>query len=105
MDARREAAGCREGHTSQAVVTVYWHTMTLEQQRAAVRSRARVRSFRQPPWCMYPDAVAGVMGCWSLMLGHVRSRADCKTCDLEIGNVRKERKRGVSFVDHYTRES
>ena len=22
--------------------------------------------FKQPNWCMYPDALEGMMGCWSL---------------------------------------
>ena len=35
----------------------------------------------QPTWCRYPDAVAGVMGCWSLMDHKVDSEDRCKGCD------------------------
>ena len=38
----------------------------------------------QPPWCQYPNAVQGEMGCWSLMdfrvIG-VESYADCDLFD------------------------
>ena len=37
--------------------------------------------YPQPKWCSYPDAVCGVMGCWSLMSSKVTDESYCKTCD------------------------
>lgn len=42
--------------------------------------------YRQPVWCDYPEAMGGVMGCWSLVdlfnLRHKISRNFCRDCDL-----------------------
>lgn len=37
--------------------------------------------YPQPPWCQYPNAVAGEMGCWSLMYRDVTGEEFCKSCD------------------------
>ncbi len=37
--------------------------------------------YPQPKWCTYPDAVCGVMGCWSLMDFRVKDEQFCKNCD------------------------
>jgi len=41
--------------------------------------------YPQPDWCGYPDAVCGVMGCWSLMSFMVTGREYCKNCDCYLG--------------------
>ena len=43
--------------------------------------------YPQPEWCNYPDAVCGVMGCWSLMRmgkpeNNIRSIDNCEGCEL-----------------------
>ena len=38
------------------------------------------KDYPQPKWCGYPDAVSGVMGCWSLMAFRVKGKAYCKCC-------------------------
>jgi hypothetical protein len=41
-------------------------------------------NYKQPDWCQYPDALAGVMGCWSLMAKDTRSKISkdfCSNCD------------------------
>ena len=35
----------------------------------------------QPPWCQYPNAIEGFMGCWSLMKFMVKNEEYCKKCD------------------------
>ena len=38
----------------------------------------------QPKWCNYPDAVQGVMGCWSLTGFKIKKKSDCKDCECLI---------------------
>lgn len=38
--------------------------------------------FAQPDWCAYPDALAGQMGCWSLVGRMVTGIDYCKDCEL-----------------------
>ena len=39
----------------------------------------------QPPWCSYPDALYGPMGCWSLTgwpgTRRIHGEDDCKSCE------------------------
>lgn len=35
----------------------------------------------QPEWCGYPEAVGGIMGCWSLIGGYVKCESYCHNCD------------------------
>jgi len=37
--------------------------------------------FPQPVWCTYPEAVRGMMGCWSLVDHMVTGEDYCKACD------------------------
>ena len=55
------------------------------------------KDYPQPSWCNYPDAVAGEMGCWSLMDFRVTGRAYCKNCNCYIKRAKKE-KDGISKV-------
>ena len=47
------------------------------------------RLYPQPKWCGYPDAVQGLMGCWSLMCFMVTGEKYCKNCDCYIPNMKK----------------
>jgi hypothetical protein len=38
--------------------------------------------YPQPEWCEYPEALAGEMGCWSLVYRMGVSRESCKGCEL-----------------------
>ncbi|HAF43763.1 MAG TPA: hypothetical protein DCK83_02135 [Gallionellaceae bacterium] len=38
--------------------------------------------YAQPDWCSYPDALDGLMGCWSLIYQRVTGEEYCKDCDL-----------------------
>lgn len=35
----------------------------------------------QPDWCDYPNALDGMMGCWSLLYGRVSGEQYCNDCD------------------------
>ncbi len=35
----------------------------------------------QPEWCSYPDALDGMMGCWSLIKRMVTSKTYCVDCE------------------------
>ena len=37
--------------------------------------------YRQPDWCSYPDALDGLMGCWSLIYQRVTGEEYCKDCE------------------------
>ena len=37
--------------------------------------------YPQPTWCNYPEAICGVMGCWTLMSFLVTDEGYCKKCD------------------------
>jgi hypothetical protein len=50
--------------------------------------------FDQPKWCGYPDALAGEMGCWSLVGRMVTSREYCKNCDCLIKQPKHQGVRG-----------
>lgn len=47
------------------------------------------RYYRQPPWCNYPDALIGDMGCWALTQAYYMNdeykknlyKNKCSTCD------------------------
>lgn len=38
--------------------------------------------FDQPEWCDYPNALEGVMGCWSLIYRKVKDESRCLNCDM-----------------------
>jgi hypothetical protein len=66
----------------------YWHTLedsTIKRLIARKTTWGEVmKRYSQPDWCNYPDALEGVMGCWSLIDVHLRhqiSRDYCKGCD------------------------
>ena len=35
----------------------------------------------QPDWCRYPGAMVPMMGCYSLLGGHIRTEKDCGSCE------------------------
>ena len=43
----------------------------------------------QPKWCNYPDALQGVMGCWSLTDFRIKKKKDCKNCDMLLHSSKK----------------
>jgi hypothetical protein len=70
----------------------YFHTLADSTIRKLIRKGITYKEltdkYKQPEWCSYPDALEGVMGCWSLMdaLGqrHEISRDYCARCDCYI---------------------
>lgn len=48
----------------------YWHELSQEEIDKiisdSVTNRFVVENYKQPDWCTYPEALMGVMGCWSL---------------------------------------
>lgn len=65
----------------------YFHELSSEEQDTILTSGKTVEwlleNYRQPDWCEYPEALADVMGCWSLMEpGRIRSVRSCINCDV-----------------------
>lgn len=63
----------------------YFHELTKREFNKLLRKRMTwaecAESYPQPTWCAYPDAIAGVMGCWSLMNLMVTGEDYCGDCD------------------------
>lgn len=69
----------------------YWHEISQDEVNEVIASKKTyqflVDNYKQPDWCSYPDALMGVMGCWSLTdngpdgLRTKVSHDFCKTCD------------------------
>ena len=66
----------------------YWHKESdkqidkLEKQHKNWGQVNKIYS--QPKWCKYPEALSGVMGCWSLVFREARkkiSKKYCKNCE------------------------
>jgi hypothetical protein len=62
----------------------YFHELTKREINKLEGTVEQVsKDYPQPDWCEYPGAVAGAMGCWSLMLGiiHKKGKAYCVNCE------------------------
>jgi len=63
-----------------------WHRLSQVEQEFILKQGFTVAEFmeryEQPAWCMYPEALGGTMGCWSLMTPRlIKKRKDCEECD------------------------
>lgn len=64
----------------------YWHEETIEKRTEFVKSGAKVadlmKTYSQPDWCKYPEALSWSMGCWSLCYEDTKVNHEfCKTCE------------------------
>ena len=67
----------------------YLHSASNAQIKKLLDSNITIgqlkEQYQQPKWCGYPDALDGVIGCWSLTdLNGLRKRISpkfCKSCD------------------------
>ena len=67
----------------------YWHELTVEEKKFLRKKRVRVgwvvENLKQPDWCIYPNALACALGCWSLMGDSVKiNKKFCKACDYYV---------------------
>lgn len=68
----------------------YWHEIPQKEITKLVEQKKSVQfiidNYKQPDWCNYPDALSGLMGCWSLNDNTTNglrtniSRQFCKNC-------------------------
>jgi len=73
----------------------FFHRLSKVKQEEILGSHMTIGelldTYRQPSWCGYPDALAGIMGCWSLIdAGRIRKKADCANCDEMINKIKEE---------------
>ena len=65
----------------------YWHRMSEKQINKVCGSGMEMEEFLkvvyQPTWCQYPNALSGIMGCWSLMSSDTRRKISHKFCGKE----------------------
>lgn len=70
----------------------YFHELPKEEKERILASRMLMCEFmdkyQQPAWCKFPNALSGLMGCWSLMLGDIETIRDCRECDDSTGRGR-----------------
>ena len=65
----------------------YWHEIPQAEQEKIIKEYGLtvaqfLEKYKQPDWCEYPEALAGQMGCWSLILSRsIHCKADCGDCD------------------------
>ena len=64
----------------------YFHLLPaadFERLKAAGKTWSyAMKHYRQPDWCGYPNALDGMMGCWSLVWRQVTGEAYCaKGCE------------------------
>lgn len=66
----------------------YYHELTKAKLRELAKSGMTwgemAKEYHQPKWCGYPNALAGLLGCWSLTGGLVKNEDYCKDCDCYI---------------------
>lgn len=64
----------------------YFHELTGDEFQALVDAGIRWNQlsemYPQPEWCEYPNALDGLMGCWSLTGRLVTGEDFCQNCDL-----------------------
>ena len=50
---------------------MYFHELDRQQVEKLIADNKSIefilKNYKQPKWCTYPNALAGEMGCWSLM--------------------------------------
>jgi hypothetical protein len=73
-------------------MTKYFHELTKEEFSKLVESKMTweecAKEYPPPTWCSYPDVIAGMLGCWSLMDFKIKNKKDCYYCDcFEIETV------------------
>ena len=66
----------------------YWHELNQGAQKALEKSSMTygkfLKLYKQPDWCKYPMALAGGMGCWSLIIpGQIRGPEYCRNCEMK----------------------
>ena len=62
----------------------YFHELTKAEFKKLIKQEMTwgecAKDYPQPIWCSYPEAIVGVMGCWSLVGFMVTGEGYCKKC-------------------------
>jgi len=70
----------------------YFHELTKDEfaqlKEAGTTWGELAKKHPQPPWCNYPDAVRGEMGCWSLIDFRITDQESCGHCDCVKGQMK-----------------
>lgn len=64
----------------------YFHELSDKEVKALIDSKPTWeymnKHYKQPSWCTYPNALNGIMGCWSLILARGEISPEfCKACE------------------------
>jgi len=75
---------------------LYWHKLKNSTIKRVYKNKMTCKEvmlhYRQPDWCGYPNAINGILGCWSLTMDADNSKGNrkdisveyCKDCDCFI---------------------
>lgn len=62
----------------------YFHEITNEEFQQLIDEKwtwgKLAEHYKQPPWCGYPNALEGQMGCWSLIKRDLHRPISCDYC-------------------------
>ena len=83
---------------------LYWHELRDSTIKRAIKNKMTIaesiRRYKQPVWCSYPNALEGIMGCWSLVdafgLRHKISPEYWGDCDCYIKPISQPKIEEVS---------
>jgi hypothetical protein len=72
----------------------FWHRESKKNIESLIKKGLTIQylleNYRQPTWCNYPDALAGMMGCWSLT-GDNRTEIShkfCSSCECYVKKIK-----------------
>ena len=75
----------------------YFHELKQKEVEQLIKDKRTnayvVQNFKQPDWCNYPEALNGIMGCWSLCdssKGGLRTKISkefCKGCECFVNKL------------------
>ena len=83
----------------------FWHELPDAEIEKLIKKKVKIgyvlKNYAQPSWCTYPEALGGIMGCWSLTdnfdLRHSISPEYCKGCDCKRSEMRPIKFRAWSY--------
>jgi len=88
----------------------YFHLLSDEEWKKMLDKKTWSwinKHYKQPPWCDYPEALGGLLGCWSLIGAfgehvfrneRIRKEKDCEHCDCYKTNTFLRRFFGAEYL-------
>lgn len=73
----------------------YYHAVPVQERNTVLNSDMTlyefIKKYKQPEWCKYPEALLGILGCWSLFPNPENiCESFCEHCDMFNPEWRKQ---------------